>query len=72
MFDLREPKLAQALDLDHVFTNLDPEKPTYLEYPKDRMRIYLTSSADLTHVVVYTRAPGTPFVVWKISLGQRI
>lgn len=69
-FDLGEPRRLRELDLDHVFLDLDPKEPTYIEYPGDKIRVYLTSSPDLTHVVVYTRAPGKPFCCIENQSGS--
>lgn len=53
-FDLRQPKSIDLLNLDHVFTGLRPHEKAYIEYKKQHMNIYLNTSEEFTHMVLYT------------------
>jgi aldose 1-epimerase len=52
-FDLRRPRPLGALDLDHVFTRLEPGRVPVIEYRGLGLTIRLEASGDFGHVVVY-------------------
>ena len=54
-FNLNNPIPLSKLSLDHVFTNLNRSKMPYIDYTDKKLRIYLESSKDFTHAVLYTK-----------------
>lgn len=53
--NLNKPMPVSKLSLDHVFTNLDRSYMPYIDYTDQKMCLYLESSRDFTHLVVYTK-----------------
>jgi aldose 1-epimerase len=53
-FDLRAPTAVKDLHLDHVFTALSPLVPVYIDYTRQKIKLYLESSPEFTHMVLYT------------------
>lgn len=51
-YDLRQPKAVDLLNLDHVFTGLHGKG--FILYKKQKMKIYLNTSEEFTHIVLYT------------------
>lgn len=56
-FDLRSPVSVGTLSLDHVFTDLRPQKSAEIIY--DDCRVSLEASEEFGHIVVFT--PEAPF-----------
>ena len=59
-YDLRQPKSVDLLNLDHVFTGLRGK--AYIEYKKQKMKIYLNTSEEFTHIVLYTMEKNKGFI----------
>lgn len=59
-YDLRQPVPVGHLKLDHVYTDIQHEKCTIIEYRKHSLQLHIAATDDFTHVVVYTPA-STPF-----------
>lgn len=57
VYDLGELQEVKHLSLDHVYTTMDSEIDSIIEY--EDMRIQLTSSSEFGHMVVFT--PEKPF-----------
>ncbi|MGI6778920.1 MAG: aldose 1-epimerase [Acetivibrionales bacterium] len=57
---LKKPVPVGSLDLDHVYTNLNKDENTYIDYTTLKMKINIITSSDFTHRVVYT-PQGQPF-----------
>ena len=53
-FDLNSPISVSKLSLDHVFTDLDKNHTPCIDYSDKKMKVFLDSSEDFTHMVVYT------------------
>lgn len=53
-FDLRRPRSLGSLDLDHVFTRLEPGHVPVIEHRGLGLAVRLESSAGFGHVVVYS------------------
>jgi aldose 1-epimerase len=58
--DLRQPVSVGTLDLDHVFTGIEPGRHARVEYRKSCLAIDLEATEDFTHLVLYT-PPGERF-----------
>jgi aldose 1-epimerase len=56
-YDLRRPIALSKLQLDHVFTDLQPKKFAIIDYQTQHIKIHLLTSSDFTHTVVYTGEP---------------
>lgn len=55
LFDLSQPRRVADLSLDHVYTGLSDDRGAVIDHTRQKMRIRLSASSDLTHCVVYTR-----------------
>lgn len=53
-YDIRTPKAAGTLALDHVYTNLSEKPDAIVDYRSLGFKVALKSSRDFTHLVVYT------------------
>ncbi len=53
-YDLRKPVPLKKLHLDHVYTNMEPNRYASIDYQTQRIKVQLKTSKDFTHVVVYT------------------
>ena len=53
-YDLRHPRPLKVLDLDHVFTGLDPHASAVIEYKSLNMSIVLEAGESMTHIVFYS------------------
>lgn len=53
-YDLNSPVPLSYLSLDDVFTNIDRTKTPYVDYPVSKLKIFLKSSQEFTHAVIYT------------------
>jgi aldose 1-epimerase len=61
--DLSKPTNLASLDLDHVYLGMRPEKPAWIEYIDEKLRLELRASEDFTHLIVYTPAGSDFFCV---------
>jgi aldose 1-epimerase len=52
--DLRRPVTVGTLDLDHVFTRIEPDRHARVEYRKIGLAVDLEAAADFSHLVLYT------------------
>lgn len=58
--DLNKQKPVSLLNLDHVFTGLHGK--AYILYKKQRIKIYLKTSKEFTHMVLYTQEKNKGFI----------
>lgn len=59
--DLSKPANLAQVDLDAVYLGMRPEKPAWIEYVNEKLRMELRASEDFTHLLVYSPA-GENFV----------
>lgn len=59
MFDLRRPVAVENLTLDHVYTGLQHNGMTTIEYKKEQIKLDITTSEVFTHIVIFTGPPKT-------------
>jgi aldose 1-epimerase len=52
--DLRRPVAVGTLDLDHVFTRVEPGRYARVEYRASRLAVDLEATVDFSHLVLYT------------------
>lgn len=52
--DLRRPVAVGTLDLDHVFTRVEPGRSARVEYRASGLAVDLEATADFSHLVLYT------------------
>jgi aldose 1-epimerase len=52
--DLRQAVPVGTLDLDHVFTRVEPGRHARVEYRRSGLAVDLEASADFSHLVLYT------------------
>jgi aldose 1-epimerase len=52
--DLRQPRPLSELNLDDVYFGMRPGKPAWFELAQPGLRLELSGSAELTHLVVFT------------------
>ncbi|MFA5932992.1 MAG: aldose 1-epimerase [Microgenomates group bacterium] len=60
-FDLRQPQRLNRLNLDHVFTGLEPGKYGSIDYTSEKLKINLETSGDFSHLTIYTPSVTEPF-----------
>lgn len=60
-FDLKQPRRLDSLNLDHVFTGLEQGRYGSIDYTSERLKIDLETSADFSHLTIYTPALTEPF-----------
>ncbi len=53
MFDLRQPIAVGNLKLDHVYTDLQPQAHTVIDYRQEAIQLAISASDDFTHAVIY-------------------
>lgn len=68
-FDLCTPHPVKNLHLDHVFTDLI-SNTAYIDYPGQHLRLYITSSPDFTHMVVYTQEKENGYICLENQTGS--
>lgn len=54
--DLSKPTPLSQIDLDTVYFGMRPEKPAWIEYVDEKVRLEFRASADFTHLIVYSPA----------------
>ncbi len=54
--DLSQPTPLSQIDLDTVYFGMRPEKPAWIEYVDEKLRLELHATADFTHLIVYSPA----------------
>ena len=54
--DLSQPTPLSQIDLDTVYFGMRPEKPAWIEYVDEKLRLELRATADFTHLIVYSPA----------------
>lgn len=59
--DLSKPTPLSQIDLDAVYFGMRPERPAWIEYADEKVRLEFRASADFTHLIVYSPA-GQDFV----------
>jgi aldose 1-epimerase len=52
--DLRRPVPVGTLDLDHVFTRLEPGRHARVEYRASSLAVDIEATDDFSHLVLYT------------------
>jgi aldose 1-epimerase len=53
-FDCRQPRSLEGFVIDDVYFGLGPQHPVLIDFRDKKLQIAMASSADFTHLVVYT------------------
>ena len=56
-YDIQKPTPLSKLNLDHVYTDLNPNHFATINYQNQHIKVTLKTSPDFTHAVVYTGEP---------------
>ncbi len=54
-YDLNQSQVVKDMMFDDVWTDLEPGRYAYVEYPELNLRISQITSEDFTHIVLYTQ-----------------
>jgi aldose 1-epimerase len=54
-FDLRQPAAVGTLNVDHVFTRIEPGRHARVEYRKSCLAIDLEATGDFSHLILYAQ-----------------
>ncbi len=61
MFDLRQPVAIGCLNLDHVYTDLQPRAHAVIDYRQQAMQLAISATDDFTHAVIYAPPNSSSF-----------
>jgi len=56
-FNIQKPTPLEKLNLDHVYTDMNPNHFATIDYQAQHIKVNLKTSPDFTHAVVYTGEP---------------